>query len=324
MSFSSVLPAFPLKLNLYNVTHLEKTLGYSIKSIRYFVDQKDKNVFKKTIIQNRNGKPKERVVYNTSVNFKVLLRQLNKKILQKAVFPTGVLGGIVGNSIDDMAKKHCGKEALFSIDLKDFFQNINSGMVFSMFDLSGCSNEICGLLTDLVTYNNFLPQGFPTSPMVANIIAYNLDVAHFHITKKNNLTRTRWIDDIVFSGRITDIKASTHSIVGAVGKCGFLMNKNKLHYCIRKSKPVVTGLCVNRHRPHSTDLQVMMLDKLITRCEKEGIPIVQATFDPDCVGKIRNLNASIYGKIRFISKYDPEIAKSFQNRFDSLLKSDII
>ena len=31
MSFSSTLPGFPLKLNLYNLVHLEKTLGYSVK-----------------------------------------------------------------------------------------------------------------------------------------------------------------------------------------------------------------------------------------------------------------------------------------------------
>jgi len=314
---------FPLCLKLWDIKHLEYALGgYTLESLQYFITNKSTNVKAFTLIQNRNGKTKQRVVYNTSDGYKKLLKTINKKILQKAIFPEGILGGVLGKAIADMAKYHCGRESLFSMDFKNFFPSIKSGMVFRFFQRSNCSNKIAAILTDLITLENALPQGFPTSPMMANLVAYDLDVTHSEIARKNKLLRTRWIDDIVVSGRTANVKKAIPSLIGSVKQFGFTINNKKSRFNARSEKPVVVGLEVSRNSPHATDMFINEIDRLLRKCNDEGLSIVQSTYDPKGDGQIRNLQASLIGRIKFLAKYDPEIAKSFFNRMDSLNWSD--
>jgi RNA-directed DNA polymerase len=306
---------FPLILNLWNKKHLEYALGgYSFKSLQYFAANKKTNVRELNKTQYRNGKTKPRTVYDSTEGYKNLLKTINKKLLQKAVLPKGVFGGAIGKTIDDMAGIHCGKEAILAIDFKDFFPNIKSGMVFTFFQKAKCSNEIAGILTDLVTLNCSLPQGFPTSPMLANLIAFNLDLKHLELEKKYNLNRTRWIDDIIFSGRAASIKSAITQIIGAAKPCGFIVNNKKTRFNVRKEKPVVVGLDVSRKSLHVPLVQIHEIERLLYKCETEGIAVVQSTYDPKCEGTIKDLHASITGRIRFVEKYDPLLAQSLSQR----------
>jgi hypothetical protein len=162
-------PHFPLKLNLNSHNHLALRLGYPIDTIEYFKKNKNSNVKELILNQIKNGKLKERVVYNPSPQYKKLLRAINSKLLRRSVLPEGVLGGVIGKCIDDLVKVHCNQEAVLSMDLKKFFPSIKSGRVVKFFRSAGCSPDISGILTDLVTLKDSLPQGFPTSPMLANL-----------------------------------------------------------------------------------------------------------------------------------------------------------
>jgi RNA-directed DNA polymerase len=319
MSCQPNAAAFPLSLNLWELKHLEYALcGYPIKSLRYFVDQKKENIKALAIITNQHGKRKERIVYNPSEGFKTLLKIINKKILQKAILPNGILGGVIGKAIDDMAICHCGHEALFAMDFKNFFPNIKSGMVFKFFQRAKCSSEIAGILTDLITLDKALPLGFPTSPMMANLIAFDLDIEHLKIAKKHKLMRTRWIDDIVVSGRSNAVQKSIPFLVGSVKPFGFTVNNKKTRFKARSEKPVVVGLEVSRSSPHVPLVQIHEIERLLEMCESESPAVVQATYDPKGEGRIKDLPSSLGGRIRFVAKYDPEIALSFSNRMKAL------
>jgi RNA-directed DNA polymerase len=319
VSNSTIPKSFPLVLNLWEINHLECALGgYRHESLLYFIDKKEANVKELTKVQNRNGKIKTRIVYNSTDGYKKLLKAINKKILQRASLPKGVLGGAIGKTIDDMAEIHCGKEALFVMDFKNFFPNIKSGMVFKFFKRAKCSNDIAGLLTDLVTLNGALPQGFPTSPMMANLIAYDLDVEHLKIATKHKLERTRWIDDIVFSGRIAAIEQASRSIVGSAKPFGFIVNNKKTRFEVRKERPVVVGLDVSRKSPHVPLVQIHEIERLLTKCETEGTAMVQPTYDPKGEGKIKDLQSSLNGRIRFVEKYDLKLAEGLLQRLQAI------
>lgn len=90
----------------------------------------------------------------------------------------------------------------------------------------------------------YLPQGFPTSPMIANLIAYGLDMQHLGQCDKSNITRTRWIDDIVFSGETVALKSNMRSLMGAIAHHGFKLNYRETAYKVRANHPIVTGLDV--------------------------------------------------------------------------------
>ena len=246
------------------------------------------------------------------------MRSINSNLLQKANLPEGVLGGVIGKSITDMASIHCNQEAVLSIDLKDFFPNITSGMVFKFFRLSGCNQDIAGILTDLVTLNCSLPQGFPTSPMLANLIAFNLDIQHLAQAEKYNLRRTRWIDDIIFSGRSKDLAKHAKLLLGAIRPNGFWLNNRKTEYKVRSNKPTVVGLEVSGKTPHVPIVVIDKVRELLYECRRSGIESVQAAYENDLFNRKKNLKSSLEGRIRHISIYNKKDAEELTKIFNSI------
>lgn len=319
MSVGKHHPSFPLKLNLESTKDLERTLGYSIVSIKYFCNNKTSNVKELTLNQYKNGKPKKpRIVYNPSTQYKKLLRSINSKLLIRANLPHGVLGGVIGKCIDDMAREHCKQEAVLSMDMKTFFPSISSGRVVIFFRAAGCSPEIAGTLTDLVTLNGSLPQGFPTSPMLANLIAFGLDHQHLTQAQKNNLHRTRWIDDIVFSGRSKDLKACAKSLLGAIKPHGFQLSNKKTEYQVRANNPIIAGLNVSGKKPHLPNFVIDRIRDILNECQSSGPEIVQLNYESDSFGRPKNLKSSMNGRIQHVLRYNETAGNELMKTFNSI------
>lgn len=123
-------------------------------------------------------------------------------------------------SIKDAASAHVGSTWAFKIDFQDFFTNIKEKQVFKLFRSLGYAPLISFELSRLCTFdialansnnlNTFpykksidshLPQGAPTSGAISNLIAWKLDEILIDFSKRNNLTYTRYADDLIFSSR---------------------------------------------------------------------------------------------------------------------------
>jgi len=59
-------------------------------------------------------------------------------------------------------------------------------------------NRIIGLCT----YDNYTAQGFPTSPVIANIVLRGFDQSISEYCKEHNVTYTRYADDLSFSSKV--------------------------------------------------------------------------------------------------------------------------
>lgn len=298
--------------NIKSVKHLSLNLRIDYDLLTYYGNNKKKYVKEIVLKQHRYGKIKERIVFNPSDKYKKILRYLNKKILQKYDLPKGVLGAVVGKSIDDMASFHTKKEAVFSLDLKNFFPNITSGRIFNLFLKTGCTHEVSGVLTDLVTFEGALPQGYPTSPMLANIVASDLDLEHLRLCIKHKLARTRWIDDIVISGRTKDLIPNIRLILGTVKKNGFKTSHRKTNFKHRSEQPHVLGLNVSKDKPRVPNVLIIKVMDILLDCLNNGPDLVQELYDMDNFGKRKNLSTSLKGKIDFIERYNPVDAKELR------------
>ena len=132
---------------------------------------------------------------------KIIQRKLNR-ILQLIYAPKlSVHGFTFGQNIVTNAKTHLRKSFVLNIDLKDFFPSINFGRVRGMFmgkpyhipaDASTILSQIC-------CFENQLPQGAPTSPILSNMICAQLDSQLQWLAKTNRCMYTRYADDITFS-----------------------------------------------------------------------------------------------------------------------------
>lgn len=230
--------AYELKVELSEIDHI-------IKNIDNFYYQKE------TIKKNDNGEPKvkngiiQKRVLNPSIKrLKVIQKRLQKNVLQKLTIPDYAFGAIKGKDNISNAKRHQGKKYIFTTDLTNFFPSVNHKQVFEMFVSFDFSPTVARLLTKLTTYKGKLPQGAPTSPIVANLVFVKTGKRLQEIAIENNLTFTSFVDDLTFSSP-TDFKNKIQDILDAVVEDGFKISHKKTNY---KSKlPTVTGIIVKNN-----------------------------------------------------------------------------
>jgi hypothetical protein len=313
---SKVLEHIPLKLNLHDIKYLIAPLKTSEVRISKLISIKSKIVKEKKIPKKN---PDEFRLINYPVGeFKLILKRLNKFLMKRTKFPNNICGGIVDKNLYDMVKEHCGREGVYQIDLKDFFPNINSNRVYSFFRYSGCSEIISQILTDLVTFDKKLPQGFPTSPIVANLVAWKMDYDLQSICNKHKLNYSRWVDDILISGRISELNNVVYNIDKSIRKNGFYINPKKKRLVKRNnSKEIIAvGLDLKKHKP---DVPIKVFEKLeyiLQVLLTEGVEFAHDLFEEEF--KSKDIQQSLIGKIRFVEEYSKVKGKTLRNLYEQI------
>jgi hypothetical protein len=94
-----------------------------------------------------------------------------------------------------------------------------------------------------------LPQGAPTSPALANLMAFRLDCRLTGLAKSANAVYTRYADDLAFSGgeefmRVVE-RFSAHVAAVAIEK-GFRVNHHKTRIKRRGTRQRLAGIVVNQ------------------------------------------------------------------------------
>jgi hypothetical protein len=299
----NVLENLPLKLNLYQLKHLTSFLKTSEKQLRYILSIKSR-IIKEIKIPKKNSDESRKIQFPKG-EYKFILKRLHKILKSRSKFPNSVCGGIIDKNLFEMVKSHCGKEVIYQIDLKDFFPNINSNRINAFFTYSGCSNEISDILTELVSFEGKLPQGFSTSPIIANLIAWKMDYDLGCICKKYNLNITRWVDDILISGRIFDLNEAINKIDNSIKKNGFIIHKKKkriIRRANRKIDMIAVGLDLRKHKP---DVPINVYEKLEYMLQvfiREGKEFALELFEEEF--KSKDIQQSLKGKIRFVQEYN--------------------
>ena len=179
-------------------------------------------------------------------------------------------------SIETNAYCHRNKKFVLNLDLDNFFPSINFGRVYGFFikDKNFCiSPQIATVIAQIACYDNQLPQGAPTSPIVSNFIAKILDIHLLKLAKKYNLTYTRYADDLTFSYNGKHFPESIaflnnekweigDELKSIITKSGFSLNENKTRMHYDNSRQLVTGLVVNK----KVNIKKEFYKKLRTQC----------------------------------------------------------
>jgi len=145
------------------------------------------------------------------------------------------------------AMEHTQKKQVLNIDLKDFFSSIKAYRVKELL-LSECfdfSEQIATALTLLTTFKGELPTGAPSSPVISNMICMQLDENLMNYCKVNNLTYTRYADDLTFSSNEPIDRYIVEEICTIIQLNQFEVNRRKIWLKASNSKQMVTGLIVN-------------------------------------------------------------------------------
>ena len=192
---------------------------------------------------------------------KIIQQKLNQ-VLQVIYQPKAPVHGFVFNkSVVTNAAMHSKQRYVLNLDLQDFFPSINFGRVQGIFQAPPyhCNSKIAAFLAQICCFNNQLPQGAPTSPVVSNMICSKMDSQLRQLAKKNRCVYTRYADDLTFSTFVPKLPVPI-AIINSVGSVeigsqlrqvietnGFNINNEKMRLQIRNQRQEVTGLTVNKY-----------------------------------------------------------------------------
>ena len=191
----------------------------------------------------RPGK-KPRLIEEPMPLLKFIQRRILERILMQTDLPDCVHGFTRGRSTGTAAAPHAGKEIVVCCDLRDFFPSITIRRVWGVYRSLIVNPRISNLLAALSTYNGRLPQGAPTSPMIANLAARRLDRRLMGLAAARNITYTRYADDMIFSGG-PDTPKILRILREVVKEEGFEMAEEKTRILRRGRRQEVCGLVVN-------------------------------------------------------------------------------
>ncbi|MEV6225081.1 reverse transcriptase family protein [Nocardia fluminea] len=252
---------------------------------------------------------------------KVRLREIQRRILHR------ILAGIPahpachgfekGCSTATFAAPHAGSVTVLRQDLRDFFPTITVARVRAVFTACGYSTAVARVLAELCTtaspvaelrgldYSQrtllaarHLPQGAPTSPRLANLVAHGLDRRLTGYALRRGLTYTRYADDLAFSGDAGLETARLIWTVTAIARDeGFTVHTGKTLVRRAHQRQVLAGLVVNKSPAAPRD-RYDAVRALLHNCARTGAAAQN-------IDQHNDFRAHVYGLISWIGETNP-------------------
>lgn len=148
-------------------------------------------------------------------------------ILHGIKLPDYVFAPVKGRSYVDNGKVHRNQRAFCLLDIEDFYPSCTEAKIVGFFsNIMKCDLDIAVTLAGLVCDKGSLPQGSPTSPILA-YLAYSemWDAIHAHAISSGNIF-SLYADDLTISGdRI--LGSTIWKIKKEVYKHGLNLKSNK-------------------------------------------------------------------------------------------------
>ncbi len=178
----------------------------------------------------------------------------------------------------EAAAEHCGCSWLLKIDLEEFFHTVSEGRVAAVFSDLGFPRLLSFELARLTTvarerpgarsapsvrwpaiphyqceHEGMLPQGAPTSPMLANLATFKIDETLSKLAEQYGMTYTRYADDLAFSCGdeigVERIRRFKRVVLEVLNKSGFRPNHRKTVIRGPGTRRIVLGMLVDSELP---------------------------------------------------------------------------
>ena len=276
---------------------------------------------------------------------KQLLKQVQRIILQDVLSRIPVHdaahGFYPGRSVLGYVHPHVGQTACLRMDLKNFFPSIRGNRVYGIFYNAGFDQVISQKLTRLTTVSTpskilnrmtewnmptrklleqtelyrppHLPQGAPTSPMIANVIAYRLDERLSALARTAGLNYTRYADDLLISGGdrfARYAKKFADSVAAIAIDEGFQVNFRKTQVLRHSQRQRIAGMTINE-KINVPRLEFDRLKAILFNCRR---------FGPNSQNRTQHshFRAHLRGRIEWMRMLNTKKAEKLQIMFDQI------
>lgn len=268
---------------------------------------------------------------------KPLLKQVQTRILREVldrVPAHGAAHGFVkGRSIVTNARPHAGQAVVLKWDLTNFYASVRFNRVVAIFRSLGYSREAAIWLASLTTsavpadlalpeagahalkpyLGRHLPQGAPTSPALANLSAFSLDVRLAGLAKAFGGTYTRYADDLTMSGdeafarRLGNLIPLVEQVIRSER---FAVHPRKRRVLRQGRRQVVAGVVVNA-KPNVVRDEYDRLKAILDNAARRGAASQNREGHAD-------FGAHLRGRIAHVSMLNPARGAKLARLFERI------
>ena len=255
--------------------------------LSYYAFQIDKRLAYRTFsIPRRNGR--QRRIEAPLPTLKYIQRLIHESLTVVYGAHPAVHGFLSGRSIVTNARSHVGSRYVLNIDLADFFPSITRKRIYGRLvsEPYTFNPKVANLIAALSTnvYSR-LPQGSPSSPILANMVAAELDADLAKLCGSLGCWYTRYADDITIStsrgelspklARYPNSRGTGQVVIGdrlvdIIEGHGFQINHRKSKLLSYWTRQLCTGLVVNTDRISPPRPYIRRLRSLIDHWRKNG------------------------------------------------------
>jgi RNA-directed DNA polymerase len=238
------------------------------------------------------------------------------------------------------ATPHAGQSLVVRMDLEGFFAAVTGARVRALLRGAGYPTDVAAALAGLLTTrtpldvlrdaprangdpdvrrrllnrlaHQHLPQGAPSSPALANVIAHRLDCRLAGLAAKLGAAYTRYADDLAFSGPQT---LPLHRLLPGVRQIaaaeGFRVRPDKTRVAAGFQRQKLAGLVVNT-APAVPRAEYDALRALLHNCARTG-PEAQ-----NHAGH-KDFQAHVRGRVEWVAAGHPGRGAKLRALFDSVV-----
>jgi RNA-directed DNA polymerase len=250
-------------------------------------------------LKTRGGKA--RLIDNPNDELKRVQKLIRDRLLIPVPLRDIVHGCVKGRSAFTNAMQHVRQPSAASVDIRKCYNSITNRMVFQFFrDRLKFGAKLAAVLTRLTTRHGHLPTGAPTSDALANLILSPVDDDVIRIAEKLGLSKTRFVDNIDFSGRRS--RESIGPTIKSLQQLGVAVAHKKVFNAGAESAHSITGYTVNGKRP---SLSQKSRNNVRAACHQA----IQANHRGESVVEVMK---SLRGRLAHVRMTNPQVADRLQ------------
>jgi hypothetical protein len=340
--------AWPIP-RIESVGELAAWLNVSVIELEWFADLKRLNArvgngdgpishYHFRILAKKNGNI--RLIEAPKEKLKELQRVILSELLEKIPSHPAAHGFLKGRSIKTFAAPHVGKRVVLRMDLRDFFPSISGPRVQVFFRTAGYPEAVADLLGGLCTNAaprrmwsklrreldtlkmaearalyawRHLPQGAPTSPILANLIAFRIDCRLNGLAVAAGAVYTRYADDLAFSGDAEferGVETFALRAAAILLEEGFAVHHRKTRVMRQGVRQYLAGLAINE-RVNVVRPDFDRLKATLTNCVRHGAESQNREGHPE-------FRMHLAGKISFVEMVNPAKGERLRKIFEQI------
>lgn len=240
---------------IHSIAALSRVLGYSMDTLSHVAEVSSSRYRLAKPVVKADGSTRQ--PFDALFPLKNIQIRIKQRILTAVSFPAYLTGSLKGQDQVRNASLHQGASVTVCEDIKSFFPNTTSEIIFDIWrGFFGFSENVSNILTLLTTKDGVLPQGAVTSSHLANLVFWRQEHSLYVRLASEGVSYSRYVDDITLSSLLplnsNELARHISLVDGMIRSTGHHAHRGKQEIQRAHSGMRATKLLVNRRPALST------------------------------------------------------------------------